>query len=244
MLRPLSFIALLMWIALWLSPLAVAHMLDKKKWRGRIFNFACKGILWICGVHVKRVGEPSDSRPLLVVSNHLSYLDIWILGSVMDCRFVPKKEIAHWPVVGWICKMSGAVFLDRSAHKIREATQAISAVLETGEVVAVFPEATTGDGKRLLPFKPALFEAAKGAAIQPVAIAYRKIRGLPIDYGQWPLIAWYGDMVLLPHLWHVLSLGRIDVEVHFLPPLSSVRVDRKELVHQAHSAIEQALLHG
>ena len=78
--------------------------------------------------------------------------------------------------------------------------------------------------------------------MQPVAIAYRKIRGLPIDYGQWPLIAWYGDMVLLPHLWKLLSLGRIGVELHFLPVISSVGEDRKTLATQAHDIIETTLL--
>ncbi len=242
MIRILTLLLFVLWLVLWLPCVALAYLLKKKKLRGQIVIFACKGILFLFRVRVKLVGELAAKRPLLLVSNHLSYLDILVLASAVDCRFVPKKEIANWPVISSICKIIDVVYVDRSLGKISEGNQAIAAALAQGEVVALFPEATTGDGKHLLPFKPAFFEAAQGALVQPVAIAYRKIRGLPIDYGQWPLIAWYGDMVLLPHLWHLLSLGRIEVELHFLPPLSSVGEDRKTLAIQAHDVIETTLL--
>jgi 1-acyl-sn-glycerol-3-phosphate acyltransferase len=199
-------------------------------------------MLWLCGVRVTVIGECVDTRPLLVVSNHLSYLDIPILGSVVDMRFVPKKEVASWPIIGFICKIIDAVFVDRNVKKIGEGQKALRAALSVGEVVALFPEATTGDGRHMLPFKPAFFEAAAGVMIQPVAICYRKICGLPIDYGQWSLIAWYGDMLLLPHLWHLLSLGNIDVELHFLPPISSLGMDRKSLAAAAQEAITSCQL--
>ncbi|MDX2074755.1 MAG: lysophospholipid acyltransferase family protein [Alphaproteobacteria bacterium] len=241
----LRFCALLLlvgWIAFWLPLAAVASLFHNKKLRDRMVQIACKGLLWLFNVRVNIIGDVYSRRPLLLVSNHLSYLDIPVLGSAVDCRFVPKKEIANWPVISTICKILDVVYVDRDVRKISEGNQSIAGKLAQGEAVVLFPEATTGDGRHLLPFKPAFFQAAQGIVVQPVAIAYRKIRGLPIDFGQWPLIAWYGDMSLLPHLWTLLSLGRIEVELHFLPPIISAGKDRKILASQSHDAIERVLL--
>lgn len=240
MLRILSLTAFILWTLFWFPPVAAAYFLKKKKLRGRMARFASAGMVRLLGVHVHCVGELSGVRPLMIVSNHLSYIDILVLASQLDCRFVPKKEIAGWPVINLICKIMNVVYVDRRPGKINEGNHAIASALAEGEVVALFPEATTSDGRHLLPFKPAFFEAAQAALVQPVAIAYRKIRGLPIDYGQWPLIAWYGDMTLLPHVWKLLSLGRIDVELIFLPPIKGE--DRKILSYQSHDSIQSALL--
>lgn len=239
--RVVSFALLIVWVFFWVPFVLVLHVLKKRKLRAKLVMFIAKGMMFFCHVRVKKIGEIASDRPLLLASNHLSYIDIPVLMSVVDCRFVAKKEIAKWPVISGLCKLHDVIFIDRSASKISANNETIASVLAAGEVVTLFPEATTGDGKRLLPFKPAYFEAAAHAPVQPVAIAYRSIRGLPIDYGQWPLIAWYGDMVLLPHLWKLLSLGKIDVEVHFLPVLPQAANDRKELSLQAHSAVEAAL---
>lgn len=239
--RLLSLIGLLLWIVFWFPFVALAWLLKKKQLRAALVRIACKGILFFCGVKVKTVGVVPQTGPLLIASNHLTYLDIPILSSLCDVRFVAKKEIAKWPGINIICKIQDVAFVDRSVGKISENTSTMSELLARGEIVAFFPEATTGDGKRLLPFKPAFFEAAGGVMVQPVAIAYRKIRGLPIDYGQWPLIAWYGDMELLPHLWKLLSLGKIEVEVHFPEPILSDNAGRKDLALQAHDSVEAAL---
>lgn len=239
--RIVSLLILTIWIVVWALPVALAHLLKKKALRSQFCMLASKGIVFLCGVRVKVIGEPSAGRPLLLMSNHLSYLDIPVLASVVDGRFVAKNDIARWPVIGWICKITGVVFIDRRPSKIEAGQRAVQEILDKGDIVMLFPEATTGDGKRLLSFKPAFFELAQDAVIQPVAIAYRKIRGLPIDYGQWPLIAWYGDMMLLPHLWKLLSLGRIDVEVHFLPPVASDGKSRKILASQVHKEVSSAL---
>lgn len=239
--RFVSIFLMLLWTVVWFFPVLFAYALKKKKLRGKMVHLYARVMLTLMGVQVKPIGELSQARPLLVVSNHISYLDILILFSLIDCRFVPKKEISTWPVINHFCKITDVVYVDRSKNKIHEGNSAIRQVLESGEVVVLFPEATTGDGKRLLPFKPAFFEAASEAHVQPVAIAYRKIRGLPIDYGQWPLLAWYGDMTLLPHMWKLLSLGKIEVEVHFLPVLGPGQ-GRKNLAEQAHDEIGAALL--
>ena len=231
---------LLVWMVLLCLPLMLAYWLKKRRARDAIFRLACKGILFIANVRVNVTGIPAAQRPLLMVSNHLSYMDIPILGSVVDARFVPKSEIAAWPVIGRMCTVMEVVFVERRPGKIHAGNDAIRAMLAQEQVVALFPEATTGDGRHMLPFKAAFFEAAEQVAIQPVAIRYRKIGGLPIGYSQWPLVAWYGDMSLLPHLWSFLALGRVDVELVFMPVIHGAD-GRKVLAKQAHDIIEAAL---
>ena len=168
MLRILSLLLFAVWTILWFPFVALAYLFKKKTLRGRMVKIACKGMLLLLGVRVKLVGEESPTRPLLLVSNHLSYLDIPILAGAIDCRFVPKKEIAGWPIIKTICKIQDVVYIDRHPSKIGEGNHAIGGALAAGEVVALFPEATTGDGKHLLPFKPAFFQSAQGALVQPV----------------------------------------------------------------------------
>lgn len=236
--------AVVLWVMVWFVPVLVAYLWKKNTARDNMVMVVCRGMVWLVGMRLQVVGTLSEARPLLVVSNHISYLDIIILGSVMPCRFTPKKEIAKWPVINIICKMLGCIFVDRAVAKIETTQQAIGAALQAGEVVAVFPEATTGDGKHLLPFKPALFEVAAQhhTTIQPVAIIYRKIRNLPIAGDDWPTIAWYGDMLFLPHLLNFLSLGRVDVMVKFLPSLSvQPEFSRKTLAELAQNQVAEAI---
>lgn len=238
----LKLLALVLWVLIWMPPVAIVRALKKKKMRGRLVMCATRGMLAILNVHVRLSGEVSATRPLLIASNHLSYLDILVIASAIDTRFVPKREVASWPFISWICTLLDVVYVDRRAGKIHEGTQALREALAQGEIVTLFPEATTGDGRHLLAFKSAFFESAQGVMIQAVAVAYRKIGGLPIDFNQWPLIAWYGDMSLMPHLWQLCALGRIEVELHFLAPfIYEEGMDRKTIAIQAHNQIREAL---
>ena len=236
---------LTIWILCWIGLIAIAYFLKRWKLRDKGISYVCRGALAICGVRLKINGALSTARPLMLVSNHISYLDVPIIGSVVNCRFTPKREIETWPIQGFFCKIVGSIFVDRSPKKIQSSTLAIQDALAKGEVVSVFPEATTGDGRHLVPFKPAFFEiAASGSniTIQPLAIVYRKIRNLPINLSDWPSIAWYGDMTLLPHIWKLLSLGRIDVEVSFLPTISvQAGFSRKLLAQLAETQIAEEI---
>lgn len=243
MLRALIALLLLaLWIGVWIPVIAFFHALNKKKFRNKLIRLVNRGIVRIAGVKVTAVGEVSASRPLMLVSNHLSYMDVWVLGSVANVAFVPKAEIANWPVASLLCKLMDCVFVERKAGKIHEGQAALETALDAGTALVLFPEATTGDGKHLLPFKPAFFEIAtrRDIAVQPVAVVYKKINGLPIDIGQWPLIAWYGDMLLLPHIFTFFGLGKVEVEVRFLAPLERAD-DRKTLASNAQTAISHAL---
>ncbi len=242
-----SFI-LVMWLLVWLLPISLAHYLHKKPWRNAMLQRVNRGILRILNVQVILVGELPIERPVFLVSNHISYLDVPIIASVIDARFTPKSEIASWPFIGYCCRLFDSVFITRDAKNIEHGKQALSKALNEGAVVLLFPEATTGDGVHMLPFKPAFFDVAvvEGnnipVIIQPLAIRYMKISGLPIDKGQWPNVAWYGDMALLPHFINLISLGKIEVELHVLPIIiPQAGQDRKQLAKATETAIEQAL---
>jgi len=240
--------SLALWIAVCCLFALPLKKLGKNAGRDRMVCLCYQGILRIIGIRLKVTGALVAGRPLLLVTNHLSYLDIAIIGSGHAVRFTPKSEIATWPVIGGICRLCDAVFIDRRPDKVIEMKQATQSALASGAVVCLFPESSTGSGVHLLPFRSSLFSLAEEPAggchliVQPAAIAYRRIRRLPIDSVQWPRIAWYGDMNLVPHVWELLKLGPIDAEMIFLPPLSFSQCrDRKEMAMQCRQAIAAAV---
>lgn len=203
----------LMWV---ISRFAPTH-------RFRLLNASSRLLLRIIGVRFLVKGAPSLSRPLLLVSNHTSYLDVLLLGAVLPVRFTPKSDIAKWPVVGAICRMIGCVFIDRKATRTTDNQEKLVEALEQGACVSLFPEGTTNDGKRVLPFRSSYFSLAertftgRALAVQPAVIRYTRINGMPVGHADKPLIAWYGDMDLVPHAAALLKLGVIDAEIEFLP---------------------------
>ena len=177
----------------------------------------------ILGFRVERRGRQSRERPTLYVANHSSYLDITVLGSVIEGCFVAKAEVASWPFFGLLAKLQRTVFVERRSVKAADQRDAMTRRLEDGDSLVLFPEGTSDDGNRVLAFKSALLSAAerrpKGQplVVQPVSVAYTRLDGLPMGRCLRPLFAWYGDMDMAPHLWQVAGLGRLTVVVHFHP---------------------------
>lgn len=240
---------LAVWVGLWYPAVALAKKLDRQALADRMIRQCYRGMLSIAGIRLTVHGTPSDKRPLLIVSNHISYLDIWLLGSRLTVRFTPKSEIASWPVIGHICRLCDAVFIDRRPGMVKTMNQALHKALQEGKVISLFPEATTGDGIHMQPFKPGAFSLAdtpfddgRHLVIQPVAMTYTRICNLPIDHSQWPDIAWYGDMELLPHLMNMLALGPLEAEMVFLPPVEVAGdQDRKTLALTCQQQIQDAI---
>jgi 1-acyl-sn-glycerol-3-phosphate acyltransferase len=215
------------------SPLA--HRLARRyhRWTSRLMGFR---------VTVK--GERSRQHPTLYVSNHMSYVDIEILGGLIDGCFVAKSDVAHWPLFGWLAKLQQCVFVDRQVRSTAEQRDAIRRRLDAGDNLILFPEATSGDGTRLLPFKSALLSVADYAGaqgpllVQPVSIVYLRLDGIPLGRSYRPFFAWYGDMSLAPHLWEMMGLGTVDVEVVFHPPVTLAELGaRKALTEHCYRTI-------
>ena len=166
-------------------------------------------------------GSISLARPTLFVANHCSYIDIEVLGSIIEGSFIAKREVAKWPFFGMLAKLQRTVFVERNRRHAGIHRDAMAARFEAGDDLILFPEGTSNDGSRVLPFKSALFSLAEIGGdggpinVQPVSIAYTHLDGIPLGRHMRPFVAWYGDMDLLPHLWALLGLGRLTVRVDF-----------------------------
>ena len=199
-------------------------------------------VSFLIGIRVTITGAPAEERPLLLLANHTSWLDIPVLAGVAPLSFIAKSEVATWPLVGFLARTQRTVFVDR---RNRQATGAhadeVAGRLSKGDIIVLFAEGTSSDGNKVLPFRSALVGAAQraiadggAATVQPVAIAYRKMLGLPLGRQHRPRVAWYGGTDLMPHLRRVLSEGGIDVHVVFGPPRRlAAGDDRKAVTREA-----------
>jgi lyso-ornithine lipid O-acyltransferase len=194
----------------------------------------------LIGVRVEVKGAPPAERPLLILANHSSWLDIAVITSVLSVVFVAKREVARWPFFGWLAKLQRSVFVDRGRrHRTGKASSEIAARLIEGDAVVLFAEGTSSDGNRVLPFRTALLGAAQellatGEAdqvtVQPLSVAYVRLQGLPIDRRQRSGVSWYGGIDLMPHLLNVVRGGALDVVLTFGAPATYDRsTDRKRL---------------
>lgn len=194
----------------------------------RYHRFVC----WWLGIRVHVKGKAHHSARL-IASNHTSWLDIPILSAVEPVSFVAKSEVAGWPFFGLLAKLQRTVFVERerrtrTAHSRNE----IHARICDGDTLILFPEGTSSDGNRVLPFKSALMSVAQLAlvsgeedreedlVVQPVSVAYTRLHGVPMGRRMRPYFAWYGDMDLFPHLFEAFSLGPIDVVVEYHEPVT------------------------
>ena len=209
------------------------------------YHWQCCRIL---GIKIERRGRKSRVRPTLYVSNHSSYIDISILGSLIRGSFVAKAEVSGWPLFGLLAKLQRTVFVERRASRTAEQRDVITDRLEAGDDLILFPEGTSSDGNRVVPFKSALLSVAqvrpKGEAltVQPVTVSYTKLDGLPLGRSLRPLYAWYGDMDMASHIWQLAGLGNLTVVVHFHPPVTWDEFEsRKDLSKHCETVVAQGL---
>lgn len=215
----------LVWTAS-LMPVQAAGLALHCRWTRSLPPFYHRWCCRILGFHVRSRGEQTLARPVLFVANHVSYTDIAVLGSLIAGSFIAKAEVAHWPLFGWLAKLQRTVFVDRRMRSTPAQRDAMTRRLAAGDALILFPEGTSGDGNRVLPFKTALFSAAgappetAAVAVQPVSIAYTRLDGIPLGRLYRPFFAWYGTVELAPHLWQMIGLGTVEVVVEFHPSTS------------------------
>ncbi|MBT3792484.1 MAG: 1-acyl-sn-glycerol-3-phosphate acyltransferase [Rhodospirillales bacterium] len=239
-------------VTILLLPFQVLSVIGGLRFSRRLPIFYHKLCMKILGIDVAVHGTRTDIRPVLFVGNHTSYLDIPILGSVIMGSFVAKSEIANWPVFGWLAKLQRTVFIERRAVRAADQRDEIGARLQAGDRLILFPEGTSNDGTRVLPFKSALFAVAERRIedepllVQPFTIAYTQIDGRPMKFDWRALVAWYGDMPLMPHLWTVLGIGHIHAEIWFHDPVTIEGLiegapSRKALAEYCHQTVAKGL---
>lgn len=193
-------------------------------------------ILRILGIAVTTSGS-RPSPPALVVANHVSWLDIIVLGQLLPTCFLSKAEVRQWPLIGWLAKRAGTLFIRRGSGESASVNQGIATHLQHEGMLTLFPEGTTTDGRTLRPFFPRLFAAAieTGTPVAPVAIRY-------IDGGRRDELAPYtGEQTLMENLLGLLGRRGSQVRVHFCAPIPSEGAERKALAEKARAAIAQAL---
>jgi 1-acyl-sn-glycerol-3-phosphate acyltransferase len=206
----------------------------------------------VLGIRIHSVGAMTESRPVLIACNHVSWTDIPVLGSMMDASFVAKSEVRRWPVIGWLSTLQRCVYVDRERRGMAvEQADEIAGRLAAHNAIVLFAEGTTGDGTFMLPFKSTLFGAAARAVgeggaqavhVQPVAIAYTRLHGMPMGRQHRPLAAWIGDQDLGPHALSLLVEGGIDVEVHFGEPMAfAAGTSRKVVARQVEARVSAML---
>ena len=241
--------AYVLWTLL-LIPLQVLAQSFGWRLAERLPLFYHRTCLPLLGIRLEVHGDLVPDRPVLFACNHTSYLDIPILGSIIPGSFVAKSEIAGWPLFGTLARLQRSVFVDRRRSMSSQHRDEMTERLAKGDNIILFPEGTSGDGNRVLPFKSALFAAADAPVagragqgiVQPVSVAFTRLNGMPIGREFRPLYAWYGDMGLLPHAWFMLGLGTATVEVRFHEPTSfSEQGSRKALAQHCHRLVARGL---
>jgi len=232
--------------------LATRLRLSWQGWPPVVFH---RTFLGLFGVRVKVRGDPPDGRPTLVLANHVSWLDIAVLGSLRPLSFIAKAEVDSWPVIGTFARLQRTVFIDRTRRSATaEANERVARRLSAGETIVLFAEGTTGDGKRLLPFRSSLVGAARAALaapgigaidLKPLSIVYARRDGLPVTRRERPSIAWYGSMDLAPHIRLFLRNGPLDAVVTWGEPIPfAADTDRKRATAEAERAVRAGLRPG
>lgn len=185
-------------------------------------------------------GAPPSAGPLLIVANHVSWIDIIAIGAAMPCQFIAKRDVKSWPVFGPLARLIRTCFVDRERRSaVAPVRQDMNDRFTAGDILVLFPEGTSSDGRTVLEFKSALFPGTDPGAppVQPLTVSYRDAKGRDgLHYG------WYADMDLLPHMWHVFKGGKFDVCLDFHPVLDDVEgQDRKEQAARSEAIVREGL---
>jgi 1-acyl-sn-glycerol-3-phosphate acyltransferase len=205
--------------------------------RARIRRWS-RRLLHLMGIDI-RISGALQHPNVLVVANHVSWLDIFAMHAVGPVRFIAKSEIARWPLLGRLVAGVGTIFIERARrHDTHRVNVEVAAALQAGDVVAVFPEGTTTDGTTLLPFKGSLLQPVIDAegSVQPVALRYRARDGALAT-----VAAYAGEVTFVASLWRICGERSLVVDLQALPPLPAQGRHRRELAQQAEDAIRAAL---
>ncbi|MFZ1415648.1 MAG: lysophospholipid acyltransferase family protein [Defluviicoccus sp.] len=220
--------------------------------------FFCRLMLWLTGLRVRTSGRRCSQGAVLYASNHVSYLDIPVLSLLLDASFIAKAEVKSWPLIGFIGRLTGTVFIRRQAAGAKRQRDEIADRLARGDNLILFPEGTSTDGAGVAPFRSSLFgvidrpgtvdgtETIDGTEagsvpllIQPVSLTYTRCAdGTPLEGPARALYAWFGNASLLPHFKRVLGMRGAEVVVSFHEPLQAAAyTDRKYVTQLVREAV-------
>lgn len=218
------------------------------RWLARLTQTWARTLLWSFDLQVMCSRPPAivPERHCLLVSNHQSYLDILIIAAHCPALFVAKSEVSRWPLLGWLANLGGTIFIERANTRSNvRAVYRVSRNLRQGVNVLVFPEGTTSDGTRVLPFEPLFFAAARRAAVpvQAMTINYTAVNDAPLNDLTRDWLCWHGEMDFVRHFWHLLGLRSAAAQLWLHEPLTDARVSTaRALAQQAQATIATAFV--
>lgn len=226
-------------LAAGLATCALVFPLVSLATRERLTRRWSRKLLGLCRVSVEQTPGAPVLEHALIVANHVSWLDIFVINALHPCRFVAKAEIRSWPVLGWLAAAAGTVFIARgNRRELRHIFKGLVTVLQEGQRVAFFPEGTTSRQGEVLPFHANLFEAAIDAkvAVQPYALSYVDASGAyhhAVDYT--------GDTSFVDSLFSILEGKAVIARLQPLAPIDATGAHRRELAESAQEAVGAAL---
>ena len=242
---------LTLWMLLLLGPVALARALPSRLARrfgdavGRLF---LRGVCALIGIRIERRGAPAAARPLLYVANHMSWIDIAVLGGLTDTRFVARHDMASWPLFGLFAKLHRSIFVERRVSRTVQGRDDLLQSLRAGDAVTLFPEGQASDGNRVLRFRSSflavteVFHEVEPLTVQPVSLAFTRLGPMPLGYDRRHFYAWVGDTPLGGHLWGVLGRGRATVVVEYHAPIRlQPGESRKDLTARLERIVAEAL---
>ena len=243
----ITVLAILLWAGL-LVPVQLVILAAFKQhryWLPQIFH---AGLCRLLRVKVVISGTICPDKPTLFILNHISWLDIPVVGKVIQGSFVAKKEVERYPVVGAISKLQQTIFIERTRPAIKGHKGEMQEHLENGDNLFLFPEGTSSNGIVIQDFKSSYFALAERKIngqhlkVQPVTIAYSRLNNISLTRGTMGIVAWVGDEELLSHIWAFLKRGKITVELRFHKPVTIDDYDsRKTMASDCQLTIARSL---
>ena len=246
LIAPITIVAAFLFVALGVLYAALLFPWIRPAWRDAAVVTWSRVFLLIIGVRLESRGLPpqpgsgegSNQLGSLLLINHTSWLDVFSIAAVAPARFVSKAEIGRWPLAGWLAIAVGTLFVERGKrHAVMRTNQALSERLRAGQLIGVFPEGTTTDGSRLLPFHANLVQPAidLGAPVRPVGLRFTQ-------RGEFSRVAMFvGEMNLMQSLWRVVTAPHLAVELHWLPAIEPAPSTRHAAARAARGAIAREL---
>lgn len=240
-------IAILLWTAL-LVPVQLFILFafgQHRYWLPQIYH---AGLCRLMQVEVVVSGKISEDRPTLFVLNHISWLDIPVVGKIIPGSFVAKTDVENYPLVGAVSKLQQTIFIERTLPSIMGHKGEMQGHLDKGDNLILFPEGTSSNGIILQPFKSSYLALAereiegRHLPVQPVTIAYSRLRNMSLTRGTMSAVAWVGDEELLSHVWAFLRKGKVTAELRFHPTVTIDDYDsRKTLASDCQLTIAKGL---
>jgi len=252
-LRALAFVAAMAGFFIFVVPLQFLARRYDWPLQHRIQTFFCRVICATIGIRVTVRGRLPANGPRFVVANHVSWTDVIALASVHPLLFLAKKEVANWPVLGFLARLQGTIFVDRANRRaIPEVNAELAQHLRHGRDIVVFAEGTSSDGSQILKFNSAHFAMLSelatdrarplDVAIAPTAVTYTAVETNYHSTSERYDVGWYGDMTFLPHLWGLMRRGGARCHILFGESVDpAVFTDRKALAHATEESVRRLL---